>query len=114
MHELIHVPDHNIVAINRGNKENESNTILYKDKRNRLHTIDLDVCVENFQKNYGIKNGRCIGDRDITRGFFSFTLVVFLLKFRSKRYTFVMCPEKEFSVGTETIALFIFKTCFRN
>lgn len=50
MHELIHVPDHNIVAINRGNKENESNTILYKDKRNRLHTIDLDICVENFQK----------------------------------------------------------------
>lgn len=70
MYSFMEIPDYKIIAINCGNGENESNSIIYKDAYNQLRTIDLDACAENFQKDNQNAGFRCIGDRDITKKYF--------------------------------------------
>ena len=87
--------DHNIVAVNC--VKNEQNTIVYRDKYKKLHVIDLEECARNFEKEYQKGNGKCVGDRNITGGYFVFytsgvsTIVVF-----KKHYIFNFSKRKIF------------------
>ncbi|MBO5023541.1 MAG: hypothetical protein J6D11_04460 [Clostridia bacterium] len=95
MYGLIHVCDHNIIAINQGLGENESKEIIYKDKKNQRHIIDLDVCCTNFKNQYGTANGNCVGDRNITQGYFLFSTSGIETKISFKRtYVFNLFGNK--------------------
>ena len=41
---FIIVQDTDIVAVNRGKKENESSRIIYRDNNGLLHEIDFHTC----------------------------------------------------------------------
>ena len=58
--------DHNIKAINKS----DATIIVQKGKEYR--TIDLNVCAENFKRNYSSANGSCVGDRNINNKYFFF------------------------------------------
>ena len=66
------VYDHQIVAINRGKKDNESSSIVYKDKRGELHVIDLDQCASNFQAENPNVSEPFLGDCRSKEGLFIF------------------------------------------
>ena len=64
MYGPLKVYDHNIVAINQINS-----TIIVRDRKG-VHTIDLEICADNFMKEYGNSNGKCVGDRNAERKYF--------------------------------------------
>ena len=47
MYGLIKVYDHNIIAVNQ-----TDSTIIFRNGKD-LHTIDLNVCADNFKNEYG-------------------------------------------------------------
>ena len=66
MYGLIKVYDHNIIAINQ-----TDSTIIVRAK-NDVHTIDLKICADNFKKEHGDSNGKCVGDRNAQGKYFCF------------------------------------------
>ena len=63
------VYDHQIIAVNRNQLENFSNSLIYKSK-DGLHQIDFEECSKNFQDLYQASSGRCIGERNIEKEYF--------------------------------------------
>ena len=70
--EYITLNDTSIFAVNRGKQENESSNIVYRDKEGELHSVDFDICAENFKKEHNSSSGNCIGERNISEYFFVF------------------------------------------
>ena len=66
MYGMIKVYDHNIIAINQSNS-----TIIVRDRKD-IHIIDLKICADNFKKEYGDSNGKCVGDRNAEGKYFCF------------------------------------------
>ena len=64
MYGMIKVYDHNIIAINQSNS-----TIIVRDRKD-IHIIDLKICADNFKKEYGDSNGKCVGDRNAEGKYF--------------------------------------------
>ncbi len=62
--DCIIVYDTDVIAINRSKKENTSDSIIYKDNKGDLHTIELDVCSNNYSELTGQRNN-CVGGRKI-------------------------------------------------
>ena len=52
MYGLVKVYVHNIIAINQSNS-----TIIVRDGKD-FHTIDLNICADNFKNEHGDFNGR--------------------------------------------------------
>ena len=80
MYGLIKVYDHNIIAINQ-----TDSTIIVRAK-NDVHTIDLKICADNFKKEYGDSNGKCVGDRNAQSKYFCFNTSGIKTKIYFKRY----------------------------
>ena len=70
--EHIVISDTAIVAVNRGNQENGSSNIVYRDKNGKLHSIDFETCAENFKAEHNTSSGHCIGERKIDNDCFIF------------------------------------------
>ena len=70
--EYIVIPDTAIWAVNRGKQENESSTIVYRDEKGELHSIDFDVCATNYKAEHESSSGNCIGERKIDEYSFVF------------------------------------------
>ena len=66
MYGLVKVYDHNIIAIN------QSNSIIIVRDGKEFHTIDLNICADNFKNEYGDSNGMCVGDRNAEGKYFCF------------------------------------------
>ena len=64
MYGMIKVCDHNIIAINQSDS-----TIIVRDRKD-IHIIDLKICADNFMKEYGDSNGKCVGDRNAEGKYF--------------------------------------------
>lgn len=62
--DCIIVYDTDVVAINRSKKENQSDSIIYKDNEGDLHTIELDMCAKNYSELAGYESN-CVGGRKI-------------------------------------------------
>ena len=67
MMEII-VYDHQIFAVNRNNAENFSESLVYKAK-DGLHQIDFEECAKNFGETHLTNNHRCIGERNMEKGY---------------------------------------------
>ncbi len=61
--EDIIISDTAIFAVNGGKKENESSSIVYRDVNGKLHTIDFEICAENFKMEHKNASKNCIGER---------------------------------------------------
>ena len=70
--EYIVIPDTAIIAVNRGKQENESSSIVYRDKKDTLHSIDFEVCASNFKAEHESSSGNCIGERKMDECYFIF------------------------------------------
>ncbi len=70
--EDIIIPDTAIFAVNRGKKENESSSIIYRDVGGKLHSIDFEICAINFKAENEASSGNCIGERKIDEYYFIF------------------------------------------
>ncbi|MBE6649551.1 MAG: hypothetical protein E7614_08565 [Ruminococcaceae bacterium] len=70
--DFIIVEDTDIVAINRGKKENESCGIVYCDKYGQLHSIDFEACSSNFNSEHNRASNFCVGERKIDEFYFVF------------------------------------------
>ncbi len=66
------IPDTAIIAVNRGKRENESSSIVYRDKTGELHSIDFDVCSTNFKAEHKSSSDKCIGERKMDGYYFVF------------------------------------------
>ena len=64
----IFIYDHQIFAVNRNTAENFSDSLVYKAK-DGLHQIDFEECEKNFGEIYSTNNNRCIGERNIDKGY---------------------------------------------
>ncbi len=80
------VPDDIIVAAKSVKNGDEEDSVIYIAKGKRICKIDLNECVENFQKEFGIANGRCVGDCDINNGYFLFYTSGMKTKIEFKRF----------------------------
>lgn len=69
--EYIIVRDTSIVAVNRGTKDNESSSIVYRNN-GELHTIDLETCANNYQVEHNGATRYCIGERKMDESYFIF------------------------------------------
>lgn len=70
--EYIVIPDTSILAVNRGKQENEASSIVYRDKKGELHSVDFDVCAANFKTEHESASGNCIGERKMDEYYFVF------------------------------------------
>lgn len=70
--EYIVVPDTSVIAVNCGKRGNESNSIIYRDARGELHSIDFETCAVNYRAGHTNSLGNCIGDRKIDEYYFIF------------------------------------------
>ncbi len=70
--EYIILNDTSIFAVNRGKQGNESSNIVYRDKDGKLHSVDFDICTENFKKEHNNSSGNCIGERNINEYYYVF------------------------------------------
>lgn len=70
--EYIILNDTSIFAVNRGKQGNESSNIVYRDKEGKFHSVDFDICAENFKKEHKNSSGNCIGERNINEYSFVF------------------------------------------
>ena len=61
---LVKVYDHNIIAINKSNS-----TIVVRDGKG-FHSIDLNICADNFKKEHSNSSGLCVGDRNVEGKYF--------------------------------------------
>lgn len=65
MKREIIIKDSDIIAINRSKKENEADSLLYRDKRGKLHIIDFEYCAKNYRSEKGKNALECVGERNI-------------------------------------------------
>ena len=70
--EYIVIPDTAIWAVNRGKQKNEASSVVYRDEKGELHSIDFDVCATNFKTEHGTSSGSCIGERKTDKYCFVF------------------------------------------
>ena len=70
--EYVVIPDTSIIAVNRGRKENETNSIVYRDKNGELHFIDFETCAVNYMAEHNNSSGNCIGERKQNECYFVF------------------------------------------
>ena len=61
--------DHQIREVSRKTKEISFGHVIYEDN-DGLHKINLDVCSENFNEEYGKSSGTCVGGRNIEKSWF--------------------------------------------
>lgn len=66
------IPDTAVFAVNRGKRENEASSLVYRDKDGRIHSIDFETCAVNFKAEHGTASGNCIGERKMDEGYFIF------------------------------------------
>ena len=64
------ISDTKIFHINRSKAENVADSIMYYDKHGKPQQIDLDICAENYPKEHNRASAICVGERDITKGYF--------------------------------------------
>ena len=69
---FIIVQDTDIVAVNRGKKENESSSIIYRDNTGLLHKIDFHTCALNYKAEHKSSSDYCIGERKSDEAYFLF------------------------------------------
>ncbi|MBQ8381490.1 MAG: hypothetical protein IJY18_06310 [Clostridia bacterium] len=69
---FIIVRDTDIVAVNRGKKENESSGIIYRDNTGSLHEIDFHTCALNYKAEHNYASDYCIGERKSDEMYFLF------------------------------------------
>ena len=62
--DYVIVNDTDIIAVNHSKKDNVSDSIVYKDNEGKWHTIELEVCANNYSEITGHMNN-CIGERKI-------------------------------------------------
>ena len=70
--EYIVIPDTASIAVNRAKKKNESGSMVYRDEKGDLHSIDFDVCAANFNAEHESSSGNCIGERKMDKYCFVF------------------------------------------
>lgn len=70
--DFILIPDTAIDAVVRGKQENEASCILYRDKKDNLHSIDFETCAINFKAEHKTASDNCIGERKIDENYFIF------------------------------------------
>ena len=69
---FIIVQDTDIVAVNRGKKDNESGSIIYRDNTDSLHEIDFQTCALNYKAEHNNASDYCIGKRKSDELYFLF------------------------------------------
>ena len=69
---FIIVQDTDIVAVNHEKKENESGSIIYRDKNDLLHEIDFHTCALNYKAEHKNASDYCIGERKSNEAYFLF------------------------------------------
>jgi len=70
--EYFVIPDTAIFAVNRGKQENESSSIVFRDKNGELHSIDFKTCAANFKTEHESSSGNCIGEQKMDECYFVF------------------------------------------
>ena len=70
--EYIVVSDTSVIAVNRGKRGNESDSIVYRDARGELHSIDFETCAVNYMAEHANSSGNCIGERKSDECYFIF------------------------------------------
>ncbi|MEE0059446.1 MAG: hypothetical protein UE295_01325, partial [Acutalibacteraceae bacterium] len=78
------ISDTKIFHINKSKAENFADSIMYYDKYGKPQQIDLDICAKNYQQEHNRTSAICIGERDITKGYFqksSKKIVEYITKF---------------------------------
>lgn len=68
--DFIIVQDTDIITVTRSKRKNEASSINYRDKFGQLHSIDFDTCALNFATEHNNTSGSCIGERNISEGYF--------------------------------------------
>lgn len=66
------IPDTAIFAVNCSIQENETSSIVYRDKNKELHLIDFETCAANYTAEHPDSSGTCIGERKQEEGYFVF------------------------------------------
>ena len=69
---VIIVRDTDIVAVNRGKRENESSGIVYRDRSGSMHEIDFHTCARNYKTEHGYPSDECVGERNMEEAYFLF------------------------------------------
>ena len=72
MKREIIIKDSDIIAINRSKEANIADSLLYRDKKGKLHIIDFDFCAKNYRSEKDKKTLYCIGERNINELYFRF------------------------------------------
>lgn len=70
--DYIIVLDTSIVAVNRGAKDNEASSIVYRNSNGELHTIDFETCASNYKAEHNNASQYCIGERKMDESYFVF------------------------------------------
>ena len=70
--DYIVIPDTAIWAVNHGKQENEAISIVYRDEKGELHSIDFDICATNFKAEHESSSGNCIGEQKMDKYCFVF------------------------------------------
>ena len=70
--EYIIVSDASIIAVNRGTKNNEASSIIYRNGNGELHTIDFETCANNYKAEHSNASQYCIGERKMDESYFLF------------------------------------------
>lgn len=72
MKREIIIKDSDIISINRSKKENQADSLLYRDKKGKLHIIDFEFCAKNYRSEKGKTALKCVGERNIDELYFRF------------------------------------------
>lgn len=72
MKREIIIKDSDIIAIKRSKEANIADSLLYRDKKGKLHIIDFDFCAKNYRSEKDKKTLYCIGERNINELYFRF------------------------------------------
>ncbi len=66
----ITIQDTDIFAVNHAKAANEASGLVYRDDRNELHSIDFELCANNYKVAHPESSGCCIGNRNICGWYF--------------------------------------------
>ena len=106
--EYVIVRDDSILAVNRGKALNVSNSIVCRD-----HTIDLEICAQNFAGTHGEEWSDCVGEFDPYDRFVIFytsgrkTKIVFKRRFTSQSLFSRGAPQLLVGERTKRFNLFL-------
>ncbi len=70
--DFIIIPDTAIDAFNVGKRDNEASSILFRDAKGRSHEIYFETCAMNYTAEHTNSSGKCVGERNISEGYFIF------------------------------------------